>query len=124
MTTLVYDTAIQQRQGFGKSWKVRSGIPGLYTPIPKGTYTAPMGALMTGNAGSGIGVPYHVNFDKNSYQDKQGLRWFLWLGVGNYGIHPDGNIPGTKGCIGIVKDDTSDLFHSLKLAGVVTAVVQ
>ena len=123
MTTLIYNTGLQQLQGFGKTWKVRSGIPGLYTPIPRGTYTAPHGSLMTGNS-SGIGVPYHVNFDKSSYEDKMGLRWFLWLGIGNYGIHPDGTVPGTRGCIGIVKDDTSDLFHLLKSAGSITVIVQ
>ncbi|MDH5546212.1 MAG: hypothetical protein OEZ43_11500 [Gammaproteobacteria bacterium] len=72
MTTLVYNTNLQQLQGFGKSWKVRSGMPGLYAPIPKGTYTAPPGSLMTGNT-SGIGVPYHIS----SYDAE--VRGTLWV---------------------------------------------
>lgn len=114
MAELVYDSAQQRLIGFGKSWRVRSGIPGLFSPIPPGVYTAPPNALMTGNLNKAVGVPYHPNFDKISYEDKKGLKWFLWLGTGNYGIHPDGNVPGTKGCIGIVQDDTQDIFDLLK----------
>jgi len=32
------------------------------------------------------------------------------------GIHPDGNVPGTLGCIGIREEDTKDLLNWLREA--------
>jgi len=33
---------------------------------------------------------------------------------GRLGIHPDGNVPGTEGCIGVTSSDTSDLYQTLQ----------
>ena len=45
-----------------------------------------------------------------------GWKYRLWDPRGNwshYLIHPDGNAPGTFGCIGLVDDDCLDLFSLL-----------
>lgn len=64
----------------------------------------------------GLGVPHDPKYWKPpfAYRDKKGFSWFFWLGKGDFGIHPDGNVPGTKGCIGIVEADTRPLFNKLK----------
>ena len=99
--------------GFNKTWKVRSGIHGEYEPLTSKTYKAPKGALMAGTE-KVEGVGFHKKYARSSYKDPKGFGWFRWLGVGNLGIHPDGNVPGTKGCIGVVANDTRDLFNKLK----------
>ena len=53
------------------------------------------------------------------YRDPTGLAWWcplepLFLTKRTHlGIHPDGNVPGTKGCIGITSPDTRALFERL-----------
>lgn len=73
---------------------------------------------MGGNPG--MGVPHNSKYSlpPYSYRDGKGLAWFLWIGVANLGVHPDGNVPGTKGCIGIVDIDTKNLFDKLKVLNV------
>lgn len=80
-----------------------------------GLYTVPKNSLMAAKAG--FGVPYDPKYAMPPYafRDKRGFSWFFWLGSGNLGIHPDGNIPGTEGCIGIIKDNTKPLFDKIKL---------
>ena len=114
MVDFVYDKSKQEFSGRGQNWKVRSGLPGRYQPTPNGLYTLPKNALMSGK--SGFGVPHDGKYAKPpySFSDKKGFSWFLWLGKANLGIHPDGNVPGTEGCIGILGDDTSNLFNKLK----------
>ena len=114
MADFIYDKSKGTLEGHGQSWIVRSGIPGSYTPIANGVYTAPKGSLMSGQPG--YGVPHDVKYSKPpySYTDKKNFSWFFWLGTGNLGIHPDGNVPGTKGCIGVVDNDTKPLFDKLK----------
>jgi hypothetical protein len=114
MADFVYDKTKKTFVGHGQNWKVRSGIPGSYSPTPNGLYTAPKGSLMAG--APGYGVPHDPKYAKApySYRDKKGFSWFFWIGSGKLGIHPDGNVPGTKGCIGIVEDDTKSLFDKLK----------
>lgn len=49
----------------------------------------------------------------------EGWKWRLWNSKGgwsHYLIHPDGNKPGTKGCIGIQNDDALDLKEDLTIA--------
>ena len=49
--------------------------------------------------------------------DGFGWKWRLWTPAGkwsHYLIHPDGNKPGTKGCIGLQKTDGRDLYTWLK----------
>ena len=53
------------------------------------------------------------------YRDKAGNVWFAKLTPTfetdrtGLGIHPDGNVPGTLGCVGVTCDDTSALFALL-----------
>jgi hypothetical protein len=100
--------------GYDTTWSARSGIDGTFAPVPPGYYLAPMGALMAGE--EGYGVPCDPKYAEPPYafRDSQGFSWFLWLGVRGLGIHPDGNIPGTEGCIGITDSDTRALFDKLK----------
>ena len=114
MTDFTYDKSKETLEGHGQKWDVNSGIPGKYASIPNGVYIVPKGSLMAGQPGNG--VPHDKKYSKApySYRDKNAFSWFLWLGKGDLGIHPDGNITGTKGCIGIVNDDTRPLFNKLK----------
>lgn len=48
------------------------------------------------------GVPIEPDFDTG--------------GRGHFGIHPDGGPQGTRGCIGLTGDDTSDAFKVLQNA--------
>jgi len=53
------------------------------------------------------------------YRDKTGFAWWCRLTPlfeterSGFGIHPDGNIPGTLGCIGITLDDTREVFEKI-----------
>lgn len=53
-----------------------------------------------------------------AFTDPKGLAWFARLiplfetERSGFGIHPDGNVPGTLGCVG-VRGDTGDLFDYL-----------
>jgi len=114
MADLTFNKKAGALSGFHKTWKARSGIQGKYEPLTSKSYKVPKGALMTGTQRV-EGVGFHKKYARSSYKDKKGFGWFLWLGTGNLGIHPDGNVPGTKGCIGVVADDTRDLFDKLKL---------
>jgi len=110
---LIYNRKRQKLSGFGKEWSASSGIEGRYDPLSKGEYSVPINSLMVGTE-EVAGIAFNKKYSKNSYVDKKGFGWFLWLGKGNLGIHPDGNVPGTKGCIGIVNGDTRDLFNELR----------
>ncbi len=122
MANFVYDKTKKTLVGHGQTWRVRSGIPGSYSPISNGLYTAPKGSLMAGTPGHG--VPYDSKYAQlpYSFRDKKGFSWFLWLGSGNLGVHPDGNVPGTRGCVGIVDDDTTPLFNKLKQLNIGAAI--
>ncbi len=60
------------------------------------------------------GAIHDDKYGQASYKDGNGLGWFLWLGEGGLGIHPNGNVTGTQGCIGIVDSNTRDLFDLLR----------
>jgi len=55
----------------------------------------------------------------NPYRDKSGFVWWCQLTPlfetdrSGFGIHPDGNISGTLGCIGICIDNTREVFEVL-----------
>ena len=114
MANFVFDKSRSTFEGHGQTWKVRSGIPGRYSPLPNGLYAVPKGSLMSGTPG--LGVPHDPKYAQPPYRftDKAGFSWFLWLGIGDLGVHPDGNVPGTMGCIGIADDDTKPLFYKLR----------
>ena len=113
MTKLVYDKSTGKLTAFGKTWTVLSGT-GTIDPLANKTYTAPAHALMTGTKKTVAGVSSHSKYDKDSYTDAKGFSWFLWIGQGNLGIHPEGGATGTLGCIGITEDDTRPLFDDIK----------
>ena len=91
----------------GTSWKACSG--------PYGKGAAPKGVYY-------LARPVAINpeaEENKPYKDKAGNAWFARLDpqfptdrVG-LGVHPDGNVPGTLGCIGIMEDDTKELFEML-----------
>ena len=114
MTDFIYDKSKGTLIGHGQTWHVKSGTNKIFNPIVNGTYTAPTGALMTGKPGFGVPFDNKYNIAPFSYRDKKAFSWFLWLGKENLGIHPDGNVPGTKGCIGITDNDTKKLFDLFK----------
>jgi RHS repeat-associated protein len=85
------------------SWPAVSGIPGRFDPLPTGPYD--------------VGNPVPVS--ANPYCDSSGNCW--WVPITpqfdtkstGLGIHPDGNIYGTEGCIGVLCDDTGILWEIL-----------
>jgi len=113
MADLTFNKKAGTLTGFNNTWKARSGIQGKYQPLASRTYQVPRGSLMTGTE-KVEGVGYNKVYAKPAYKDPKGFGWFLWLGAGGLGVHPDGNVPGTKGCIGVVANSTRDLFDKLK----------
>ena len=112
MTNIIYSKTEKKLKWRGKTWQVRSGT-GKIKGIPNGTYIIPRHALMVGTEKIS-GVPFNSKYAAAPYKDGKGFGWFLWIGTGNYGIHPDGGVTGTLGCIGIVDSDTRELFNLLK----------
>jgi len=110
MADLTFEPSTNQLRGFGRSWSARSGSSNM-GGLKSGTYFAPANALMAGQPG--LGVPDDPKYAAPAYTDQQGLSWFLWLGVGNLGIHPDGGAAGTLGCIGVTTPSTQSLFDEL-----------
>lgn len=57
--------------------------------------------------------------ENKAYTDPDGFAWFAAMTPREpmerkgFGIHPDGNVPGTLGCIG-VKGSTRELFDLLR----------
>lgn len=55
----------------------------------------------------------------DSYRDKSGFAWWCRIKPlfetdrSGFGIHPDGNVPGTLGCIGIRLEVTREVFEAL-----------
>jgi hypothetical protein len=113
MADISFDKSKGTLTAFGRTWPAVSGIKGKHKPLPAGTYTAPAGALMTGTE-QVLGVGFNTKYGHPAYKDRTGFGWFMWLGKGNLGIHPDGNVPGTQGCIGVTKNNTRDLFELLR----------
>lgn len=81
-------------------------------PAPKGSYriTPPVAIDPTADSNKG-------------FLDPKGNAWFAALHpefetdrIG-LGIHPDGNVPGTLGCIGIQLEDTTFIRDALKRGG-------
>ena len=78
--------------------------------LPPGTYTVVSGAIA---------------FDKTEknagYCDEKGFCWWVRIepdfdagGRHGFGIHPDGNGPGTRGCIGIEGEDAKSAYDAFK----------
>ena len=111
MADLVFSRSKNELTAFGQSWKAVSG-GGRYKPLALKTYTIPAGALMVGTR-QALGAFFNSKYAAAPFVDRAGLGWYLWLGEAGLGIHPDGNLPGTEGCVGI-KGDTAALFDLLR----------
>lgn len=86
-------------------------------PLPKGQYMMKPAVLIDADDESNKG-----------FMDKRGLAWWAAL-VPSFethrtglGIHPDGNVEGTLGCIGITVDDTRTWFQRLEKPAIVMVV--
>jgi len=94
----------------GAEWEAVSGPHGKGA-LPEGLY----------KIGQAVAID-PVDQRNRPYRDHAGLAWWCPLYPQfetertGLGIHPDGNIPGTAGCIGIREKDTRELFARLKKA--------
>lgn len=96
----------------GKSWAATSG-PFGNGAAPKGEYT------FEGAKDIDPAAP-----ENKSFLDPAGNAWFAAITPAfqtkrtSLGMHPDGGVPGTEGCIGIVEKDTAELRNLLNEPGV------
>lgn len=98
----------------GSYWSAVSGIQGSANllPLPSGVYTIgrrevtdytpSIGSAFQDKTGNGFFIPIFPTFATN--RGRSG---------GRLGIHPDGNVPGTAGCIGLTDPDTSSFFNAI-----------
>jgi len=73
-------------------------------------------------------ITQYTNKADVPYRDKTGMGFFLPIYPkfntnrgkvgGRLGIHPDGNKPGTLGCIGITDANTKKFYNAIKLVPV------
>lgn len=83
---------------------------------PHGRGRLPSGEYEIG--GGDIVGKSHPNY--NSYLDEKGKAWWVPLKPkfktdrDGFGIHPDGNVIGTLGCIGVRSKDTGQVYEELK----------
>ncbi|WP_369602709.1 hypothetical protein AAIA72_07110 [Hahella sp. SMD15-11] len=115
MADLVFDSSrrLLEWPALGKYWRAVSGPYGL-GPLPAGLYkvarqqiteyTSAIAEPFKDRTGYGFFLPITPLFDTD--RGKTG---------GRLGIHPDGNKPGTLGCIGITEPDTSGFYNAIKL---------
>jgi RHS repeat-associated protein len=91
------------------SWQARSG-PFGNGALPSGNYTL--------NGGPSVVPSEHPN--QESFCDPTHHCWWQPMTPGfdttrsGLGIHPDGGVPGTSGCIGVQGTDTSSLYNILR----------
>ncbi len=103
------------------------GVPGIKAKAVSGPYgkgAAPRGSYRIGPA---MAIDPNVESNKG-FVDPKGNAWFAPLHPEfdtertGLGIHPDGNVPGTLGCIGIQLEDTSLIKDALKRGGLLYIV--
>ena len=91
------------------SWPAGSG-PWGSGQLPPGNYTLPSPPVPV--------PPDHRR--RSSYCDYAGNCWWQLITPNfptnrtGFGIHPDGNVPGTAGCIGATDRDTTSLWDALR----------
>jgi len=84
---------------------------------PWGKGVAPVGGYTVSRP-----VPIEATTENSPYTDAMGFAWFAKITPrftterSGFGIHPDGNVPGTRGCIGIAIRDTKPIFNFLTQA--------
>lgn len=116
----------------GKTWPARSGgltgsnprvsydVDGKALSLPKGSYR-----ILRKEKGNNYGVTQlEMLIPKELQRTKQPIGWFFPLeplfstergspALGRFGIHPDGGLPGTDGCIGVYSGDYDALYKLL-----------
>jgi len=94
-------------EGTGKSFAARSGPYGKGA-LPSGRYT--------------LGKPTRLEDDERNepYTDPNGNAWWVPLKPQfqterkGFGFHPDGNGPGSRGCVVIARNDTLSAYELMK----------
>jgi hypothetical protein len=92
----------------GKCWNAVSGPHGAGA-LPVGTYRVERNKI----------TPYTASIAA-SYRDSTGRGFFLPIKPtfttprDGFGIHPDGGVPGTLGCIGLTAADTESFFEAIR----------
>ena len=101
----LYDANIAAPEAAEHRWPARSGPFGK-GPAPPGLYR--------------VGPAVMWAESEEPYTDQTGLCWWAPLAPkfktkrGGLGIHPDGNVPGTAGCIGLTEPNTRDAYEFLR----------
>lgn len=102
---------------FGQSWPAKSGPYG-------------QGRLQVGSYKIGKVTSLASANSNKSFTDKKGFAWWCPITPNfltnrkNLGIHPDGGVSGTEGCIGLTSGDTKSAYNALKSANGETLMVQ
>ena len=113
MANLIFDRSLGLLywSSTGESWNAVSGPfypgqrpPGLYTVGRREItdYTASIKPAFQDKTGRGFFIPIYPRFSTS--RGKIG---------GRLGIHPDGNLPGTEGCIGLTGDNTRSFYDAI-----------
>lgn len=90
----------------GWRWGVKSGPHGK-GPAPPGIYKVDKP------------VTIEASDENKPFTDTKGFAWWAALTPAfetersGFGIHPDGNVPGSKGCIALCDSDTKPAFDAL-----------
>ena len=112
MPTLVFSNANRALSwpALGLKWPARSG-PWGEGELPAGRYligrreivpySSGMPEGFRNGSGQGYFVPIYPTFPTHRGRD------------GRLGIHPDGNKPGTRGCIGIQREYAKDFYEHI-----------
>lgn len=99
---LVYENGLLKMPFYGLAWSAVSGPHGN-GPLPMGWYQCSNFRTRTKTAMVRDGVGFSVDLDPLFPTNRTLLR-----------IHPDGNVPGTLGCIGITDPDMQGCYDALK----------
>lgn len=99
---------IPRNLGFGVQGKP------FVDPLPSGMYYTDKKLLS---------MARNPRYNRSVFRDRKRFYWFLPIvqfcpkpkrgDRGDFGIHPDGKPPGTKGCIGLTASNTKPIFDAL-----------
>ncbi len=99
---LVFEEGLLKMTRYGLAWEAVSGPHGN-GPLPTGRYECANLRPRTNSAMVRDGVGFSVDLNPLFPTNRTLLR-----------IHPDGNVPGTLGCIGITDADVAGCHEALK----------
>ncbi|MEM6405536.1 MAG: L,D-transpeptidase [Pseudomonadota bacterium] len=103
MSTLTYSLTAGRLTWGATHYSAVSGPHGN-GPLPIGSYTVQTRRVADGSLGAGF------------TDSVSGNSWFIPLTPqfnttrSGFGIHPDGNVPGTRGCIGLTGTDAQNFW--------------